>query len=305
VSEVFQKLSNNIPATELLTKLCKEGVPDKQIQDELLHKFNYKWNLETIRRTRRKLGINKKTGNDGLVVSPIKEVPTLSVPPPGLNNTEQATWFREQFKKGHLYIILKNQFTQDEIDIYMEEYGDVCTQFSDIVTSEFWGIDDLLKHRILINRQLILMKSYQEEISELTMWAANNPIKDDEDKDVKQMRIQQYRLLDQKRSDFSKVSERYDKLTAGRDKIYQNLAATRKDRIEELRGGKESFFNLVAILQSSEVERNKQGRYAALTKIASEDIKENWREPQELPNGEIDALILDGEDVIQEESVDG
>jgi hypothetical protein len=149
------------------------------------------------------------------------------------------------------------------------------------------------------------MKSYQEEISELTMWAGNNPIKDDEDKDVKQMRIQQYRLLDQKRSDFSKVSERYDKLTAGRDKIYQGLAATRKDRIEELRGGKESFFNLVAILQSSEAERNKQGRYAALTKIASEDIKENWREPQELPNGEIDALILDGEDVIQEESVDG
>lgn len=302
MSEIFQKLSSNEPAMALLKQLCESGMQDKNIREELLHKFGYKYNLETIRRHRRKLGINKKTGSDLSAKEPTKENPTPTVPPPGLNNTEQATWFREQFKKGHLYIILKNQFTPEEIDVYIEEYGDVCAQFSDIVTSELWGIDDLLKHRILINRQLILMKSYQEEISELTMWAGNNPIKDDEDKDVKQMRIQQYRLLDQKRSDFSKVSERYDKLTSGRDKIYQGLAATRKDRIEELRGGKESFFNLVAILQSSEIERDKQGRYAALTKIASEDIKSNWREPQELPDGSFDSLILDGEDIIEEET---
>lgn len=301
MSEIFQKLSNNAPATELLTKLCKEGVPDKQIQDELLHKFNYKWNLETIRRTRRKLGINKKMDHNESVKSIKENLSTSSVPPPGLNNTEQAKWFKEQFMKSHLYIILKSQFTAEEIDVYLEEYGSLCTQFSDIVTSEFFQIDEFLKHRILINRQLILMKSFQEEITELTGWSANNPIKDDEDKDVKQMRIQQYRLLDQKRSDFSKVSERYDKLVTGRDKIYQNLAATRKDRIDELRGGKESFFNLVAILQFSETERNKQGRYAALTKMASDDIKENWREPQELPDGSLEPLILDGFDIPMEE----
>lgn len=294
----FSKLSSNLPAMELLTKFCKEGMPDKQIQDELLHKFNYKWNLETIRRTRRKLGINKKINQ---TILPKENAPTSSVPPPGLNNTEQAKWFKEQFMKSHLYIILKSQFTSEEIDVYLEEYGSLCTQFSDIVTSEFFQIDEFLKHRILINRQLILMKSFQEEITELTGWVANNPIKDDEDKDVKQMRIQQYRSLDQKRSDFAKVSERYDKLVTGRDKIYSNLAATRKDRIDELRGGKESFFNLVAILQSSEVVRNEQGRYAALTKIASEDIKMNWREPQELPDGSIEPLILDGFEISTEE----
>ena len=300
MSEVFQKLSNNIPATELLTKLCKEGMPDKQIQDELLHKFNYKWNLETIRRTRRKLGINKKTENKQLVQESIKENTSFFVPP-GLNNTEKAEWFRKQFFKSHLYIVLKSQFTQEEIDVYIQEYGDLSVQFEDIVTSEQFQVDDFLKHRILINRQLILMKSFQEEITELTGWTANNPIKEDEDKDTKQLRIQQYRLLDQKRSDFSKVSERYDKLVAGRDKIYQNLAATRKDRIDELRGGKESFFNLVAILQSSEAERDKQGKYAALTKIASQDIKEHWREPQEFPDGTMEPLILDSETFIEGE----
>lgn len=301
MSEIFQKLSNNAPATELLTKLCKEGVPDKQIQDELLHKFNYKWNLETIRRTRRKLGINKKMDNNESTKAIKENASTSSVPPPGLNNTEQAKWFKEQFMKSHLYVILKSQFTLEEIDVYLEEYGSLCTQFSDIVTSEFFQIDEFLKHRILINRQLILMKSFQEEITELTGWSANNPIKEDEDKDVKQLRIQQYRLLDQKRSDFAKVSERYDKLVTGRDKIYSNLAATRKDRIDELRGGKESFFNLVAILQSSEVERTKQGRYASLTKIASDDIKENWRKPQELSDGSLEPLILDGFEVPTEE----
>lgn len=296
MSEKFQKLSSNEPAMKLLAELCNSGTSDKQIKDELLHKFGYAYNLETIRRHRRKLGINKGPDHN----KSAENIPSSFVPP-GLNNIEKAEWFRNQFKMGHLYTILKNQFTQDEINVYVAEYGEVCTQFEDIVTSEYWGIDDLLKHRILINRQLILMKSFQEEITELTGWSANNPIKDDEDKDVKQARILQYRLLDQKRSDFTKVSERYDKLVSCRDKIYQNLAATRKDRIDELRGGKESFFNLVAILQSSESERNKQGRYAALTKIASEDIKEHWREPQEFPDGTNEPLVLDGFDIPTEE----
>jgi len=289
MADVFEKLSSNIPAKELLAKLCKEGVPDKHIQEQLFHKFNYKWSMETIRRTRRKLGINKKpeTPKDTSI--------TASVPPPGLTNFEKAEWFRNAFKNNHLYIILQSQFTQDEIDVYIEEYGNLCTQFEDIVTSEFFQIDDFLKHRILINRQLILMKSFQEEVIELTGWSANNPIEEDESKEAKQFRIQQYRLLDQKRTDFAKTSERYDKLVAERQKIYQNLAATRKDRIDELKGGKESFFSLISVLQSSEAERNKQGRYAALTKISSEDIKEHWREPQELPDGTIEPLIIDGE----------
>lgn len=303
MGDTFQKLASNIPAITLLKQLYESGMSDKEIQKELLHQFSYNWNLETVRRARRKLSVNKKAENNKPVLESAKEHASFSVPP-GLSTVEKSEWFRDQFKMGHLYTILKNQFTQDEIDVYMAEYGDVCTQFEDIVTSEYWGIDDLLKHRILINRQLILMKSFQEEITELTGWSANNPIKEDEDKDVKQLRIQQYRLLDQKRSDFSKVSERYDKLVAGRDKIYQNLAATRKDRIDELRGGRESFFNLVAVLQSSEMTRNEQGRYAALTKIASEDIKKEWHKPQELPDGTTDVLILDGETFTEEEAIE-
>lgn len=302
MGDTFQKLASNAPAMELLKKLCVSGMSDKEIQKELLHKFSYNWNLETVRRTRRKLGINKKSENNQSLPLPTKEITkTFSIPPPGLGDSEQAEWFRKRFKESHLYIILKSQFTNDEIDVYIEEYGNLCVQFSDLVMSEYFQLDEFLKHRILINRQLILMKSFQEEITELTGWSANNPIKEDEDKDVKQLRIQQYRLLDQKRSDFAKVSERYDKLVTGRDKIYSNLAATRKDRIDELRGGKESFFNLVAILQSSEVERTKQGRYASLTKIASDDIKENWRKPQELSDGSLEPLILDGFEVPTEE----
>lgn len=296
MANVFEKLSSNVPATELLSKLCKEGMSDKGIRDELFHRFGYKWSMETIRRTRIKLNINKEPE-----VSPKEMFNTSSFPPPGLSTNEKAQWFRGSFKTNHLYVILQSQFTQEEISVYMEEYGNLCCQFEDIVTSEFFQIDDFLKHRILINRQLILMKSFQEEIIKLTEWSTNNPIQEEESKDIKQFRIQQYRLLDQKRSDFSKTSERYDKLVAERQKIYQNLAATRKDRIDELKGGKESFFSLVSMLQSSEAEREKQGRYAALTKIASEDIKSHWREPQEFPDGTIEPLIIDGETFSEEE----
>jgi hypothetical protein len=208
---------------------------------------------------------------------------------------EKSSWFRDQFKKSHLFKTLKNQFTTDEINGYLEEYGSLCCQFEDIVFSEFFQIDDFLKHRILINRQLDFMKSLQEELTSMTQWLAQNPIVEDESKDKKTQRIERFKKISETRMDLNKASERYDKLSAERNKISQNLSATRKDRIEELKGGKESFFSLVAALQASESERNEQGKYAVLTKIASEDVKKAFRKSVQLSDGTMEPLLMDGE----------
>ncbi|KKK53649.1 hypothetical protein LCGC14_3092680, partial [marine sediment metagenome] len=88
---------------------------------------------------------------------------------------------------------------------------------------------------------------------------------------------------------------RYDTLVKERQTIYKSLCATRRDRIDELRGGKDTFFELVAKLQHSEAERNEQGRLAQLTKLASEDIKKEFRKPTEFPDGSVNSIIMDAE----------
>lgn len=282
-----ERLPSNPKAMGILKKLSEEGVEDKQICEALLKDCGYSWNIETIRRNRRKLGINKK--NKEIIANDENQV----LPPPGLKEKEKADWFRKQFKITHLYTTLETQFDSEEINNYIKEYGSLCCQFEDIVTSEFFQIDDFLKHRILINRQLVLMKSLKEEIDASTTWVASHPMKEGENKDDVQTRVQEYRKLDTKRGDLGKANERYDKLVAERQKIYQNLAATRKDRVEELRGGKENFFTLVALLQASELERNNQGKYAELTRMAAEDIKNEFRKPQVLPDDTLEPLIMD------------
>jgi len=80
-----------------------------------------------------------------------------------------------------------------------------------------------------------------------------------------------------------------------RQKIYNSLAATRKDRLDELRGGKETFLELVGILQHSQEDRDRQGRFAELTKLAADDIKDKFRKPVEFPDGSQSPIIMDSE----------
>lgn len=291
----IQSLAKNPKAMALLKKFAEQGWRDKKIQDVLTQEFGCEWNIQTIRRNRKKMGVIKcESGKLD------KSRPILSVPLPGLEDHEKAGWFREQFLKSHLFGELKSQFHASEIQGYMEEYGDVCCQFEDIVTSEFFQIDDYLKHRILINRQLKLMKDLQYQIAEVVQWISSHSfdskeleIEPDKQKELNRARVYQIRRLDDLRNAMKSANDRYDKLCEARQKIMANLAATRKDRQEELRGGKDTFFQLVSNLQSSAAEREKQGRYAKLTELAAQDIKKVFRKPVEFPDGISRPIILD------------
>ena len=290
-----ESLAKNPKAMALLKKLSEQGWRDQKIKDALAQEFQCEWNIQTIRRNRKKMGIIKcESGKLD------ENRPTLSVPPPGLEDHEKASWFREQFLKSHLFVELKSQFHASEIQGYMEEYGDVCCQFEDIVTSEFFQIDDFLRHRILINRQLRLMKDLQLEVSEVVQWISSNPfdsqeleMEKDQRAELNRERVEQARRLDDLRGAMKAANDRYDKLCDARQKIMNNLAATRKDRQDELKGGKDTFFQLVNNLQSSAAEREKQGRYAKLTQLAAKDIKKAFRKPVEFPDGEMRPIILD------------
>ncbi len=286
-----KKLSLNPKAQQLLAKCAEQGLSDKEIQQQLTSECGYEWHVKSISRCRRNIGVVKKTGRP--IKVDIPDSPMLASPPFGLNDVEKACWFKDQFKKTHMYQTIKKQFEPDEVGTYLEDFGLLCCQFEDIVVSEFMQIDDFLKHRILVDRQLVLALALQRRIDILGAWFIEHPKKDDEGKDTIKFRLMQQRQMDDFYKQLKVVNDRYDTLVKERAKIYSALNATRKDRLDELRGGEETFMDLVAKLQHSEKERNRHGRFAELTKLAAEDVAENFRKPNEFPDGSISPIIMD------------
>lgn len=288
-----RRLSSNSKALKVLADCIKQSLPDKKIQQRLVQECGYEWTLDTISRRRRAMGVIKKPGKS--INVDVIDTPRLTIPPHGLSDSEKANWFRDQFKKTHLYRTIQKQFETEEVEVYIEDFGLLCCQFEDIVVSEFMQVDDFLKHRILVDRQLILSRSLQRQITDLQTWFVMNPKVDKEDKDIIRFRLLQQRQLDDKHRYLKNVSDRYDNLVKERQKIYISLAATRRDRLDELKGGKQTFFELVSKLQHLQDERDKQGRFAELTRIASEDIKNEFRKPTEFPDGSVEPIIMDSD----------
>jgi len=284
----YKRLSSNPKALKILADCAKQGLTDKKIQQRLAQECGYQWTTDTISKRRRQMGVVRNQGQPTNVDSPM-----LTIPPHGLSDPEKANWFRDQFKKTHLYTTIQKQFEPEEVSTYLEDFGLLCCQFEDIVISEFMQVDDFLKHRILINRQLILARSVQTQIADLQEWFILNPKVEGEHQDTIKFRIVQQRQLDNKYRYLKIANDRYDALVKERQKIYSSLAATRRDRLDELKGGKETFFELVSQMQHSQDERDRQGRLAELTKLASEDIKEEFRKPTQFPDGSVEPIIMD------------
>jgi hypothetical protein len=295
---MIPSLSKNDYAMSLLKAYVAEGKKDHEIVDLLKDKCGHRWGLSTVRRVRRKFLGSKKS--DKAIENKDGHNIALSIPPPEITNDQKADWFRNQYRKTHLYLLLKDQFSDDEITTYMEEYGHICCQFEDIVLSEFFQIDDFLKHRILVNRTLSSLKTLLEEIDDIRIWIQNNKPREDEDEMEKKERNSKFIQLDSKRKSLAQSNDRYDKLLAARDKIYQSLSATRKDRIDQLINSKQTFFSLIVAMKSSEKIRDKEGTYAELSKIASGDIEEQWHQPIDFDDGESEPILLDENSILEE-----
>jgi len=294
-----QKLGCNVDAMELLEDLCRKNILDKDIQAALLDKFNYKWTLNSISRQRRKIGYNKRDKTK-LRLADINQT-NMTVPPKDMDKDMKPTWFRQQFKKTNMYRTLKKQFDKDEIEIYIDNYGNLCCQFEDIVLSEFFQIDDFLKHRILVNRELISVKDIKYTMEEINKWIDKNPTSDTDTGEIKKMRLQYVRKKEEYYRQLKQCNDRYDRLLSEMNAIYKNLNATRRDRLEEIKGGRESFLEIVSDIQASAKERESQGKYAALTKIAADDILDEFRKEQVFPDGSKDCIILDYKSEIRDD----
>ena len=213
-----------------------------------------------------------------------------------LNDEERKEFFARQLKNSKFYTLLTKSFSEEELDYYCEEYGALCVQFSDILSSERRQLDELIKIQILINRALAYIKRTDDEVATyakmIDEFRKSHDMKEDEE--AQAIDDQNIYLVRQMSSACQQMSNDYNKLLASKNSILESLNARRKDRIDQLTNKKTTFAGLVEAIMQDDVKAI-QGRHIALIKSSRENLKKKWTKPSVYCDGSSDIILYDDE----------
>jgi hypothetical protein len=285
---------------EQVLKICSEcrDKTDEQLSQEL------NLPLSSVARTRlKKCGIKRAGGGQ----SRLKTVDPKTVDPVHPYerdlNSDLATdkgkeeWFREQFLNSKFYQQVKQQFTQDEVELYLEEWGALCVQFEDVVATEKRQIDEFIKLEIMENRLLKNVKITEDEIGNVIEEIETLRKGEVEDDITLQKRDQELiYLVNIMAGQAKSMGAEHLKLINAKNDILEQLNARRKDRIDHIKNTKTSFLGFVELLNNKEV-RDIQMRRAELIRMAKDKKLKDWRSKNLFPDGTVDPYLIDSETV--------
>lgn len=256
----------------------------------------------TITKIRKKFGIHK--GQNGRILEVDKKKAEQSGRLNELMSEEQRIqFFKTQFVNSAYYDAIKNQFTDEEIQFYLEEWGSLCVQFEDIIATETRQVDEYIKTAIMGNRIGTYLKHIQLEImkrtEETTLLYSR---KDLSDEDMRE-RDEEVRILVQHMSEISRqLASDLHKNTELKEKLLENLHSRRKDRTDHLRKSANSWQAVIVAMEDREI-RKVQGNYMELLRLAKEREKKRFRKEITFPDGSKDCILLDDQSEIAETEI--
>jgi CheY-like chemotaxis protein len=266
-------------------------------------------NIKTIIKARRALGIKKDIG--GRLKNVFDNVSQDEIAPQLLQASQQLTeqqrkeFFKTQLTNTLYYDQLKKQFSKEEIDFYLEEWGSLCVQFEDIVATEKRQIDELIKAEIMGNRILRHIQNTEEEITnlqqEIETFRATNDVNNSPELQEKDTVLST--LVRTMAAVSGAMTNDYQKNVNTKNGLLNELNARRKDRVDQLKKSTTTFLGLVESLRQREI-REHQGRHIELVRIAKEKKKSEWRKPNKFPDGSLDCLLLDDKSQLPTGAVD-
>lgn len=276
----------SIPLTDQEQKYIVDNCLTKT-DAELSRELNR--DVRTIRAFRKKSGVEKR--QDGKISYIGRADKPTAVPS---KYEEASKFFQEQFKNTLYYKALKDQFTEEEIDYYLEEWGSLCVQFEDIVATEKRQIDELIKAEIIglrIMRNVKLAETVIEELqNQINVLRSKKDVVTDEDARIVDEQLSWYigRLVGQSNAMTSDYRDNVDL----RNKILTELNARRRDRIDQLRKTGTTFAGLVQAFRDNAI-REAQGKQLELVRIAKNKKLNDWRKITKFPDGTKDAVVFD------------
>jgi CheY-like chemotaxis protein len=256
--------------------------------------------LKTIIGARRKLGINKKSA--GKIDSLENANPNAAIAQAQasyqLTETERKEYFKTQFVNSLYYTNLKEQFTKEEIDFYLEEWGSLCLQFEDIVATEKRQIDEYIKMTLMGFRILRNINAIEEEIKQIEREIAElrrkypNIEKDPMAEEARERDSALMSLVMTMNGQSKSMSIDYQRNLEMRTKLLGELNARRKDRLDQITKRDKTFLGFIQEFRDRQV-RETQGRRLELMRQAKEKKKDEWHKSITYIDGTKDCILLD------------
>jgi len=186
--------------------------------------------------------------------------------------------------------ILKNQFTDDELETFLYHWNNTIKQFrDDVVHTEELQIIDMIKLNILMDRLLKEEKETDELIQSLQKMVSDAKADGDLDRDeIFDTERQIANLIASKGS----ISMQYRELLKEKNKSLDKLKATREARVKDIEAIKTTMTGwLREIVKSPEI-RHKWGLEMEKHRIAADVEFERLSEYHEYEDGMVDQPFL-------------
>jgi hypothetical protein len=264
-----------------------------------------KRDIRTIATARKKLGIKKTKGGRVEIYDSTNSTKNAVIPASQrMTEDQRKEFFKTQLTNSLYYQNLKDQFTKEEIDFYLEEWSSLCVQFEDIVATEKRQIDELIKAEIMGNRILRNVKITEQQIAllidEVDELRKAHDMEGDEE--AQERDIQLMNMIRTFAAQSQVMSNDYQKNVGLKNSLLNELNARRRDRVDQITKRGTTFLGLVESLRDRDMREN-QGRHMELVRMSKEKKRSEWRKPITFADSTQDCVLMDEHSVIPEKEI--
>ena len=216
------------------------------------------------------------------------------------NDTANYRTHEYRIKSSPVWSDLKEEFTTEELQMFIFHYGRIIDQFKDdVLPTEEWQIIDAVKLEILMNRYLKQQHSVTKKIDEV-----NKELHKERNKRgvLDPIRIEQLeRQASSFRASLDNINLVYREMLNKKNGILKEMKATRDARVKDIQSGKTTWSGMLAKLIENKDLRAKLGEKLEMMRIASEVEYQRLSELHTYSDGTVDQPILNSDNIITEE----
>lgn len=222
-------------------------------------------------------------------------------------DVESITQFiKRKFKKGltkeefaaysledrPYWIELRQQFTEDELELFKYHWSRIIAQFKDdVFPTEELQVVDVIKLEILMNRCL---KGNKDNIEQINVY--DQMIKDERSRDKDQQDtdyiINLERQVASLRASQESLNRDYRELQAKKASMLREMKGTREQRIKRLEDSKQSFTSWVAAMMQDPERMKRYGIEMEKMRAAMKKEEERLSSFHKYEDGTVDQPFL-------------
>ncbi len=204
--------------------------------------------------------------------------------------------------KGRTYYKeLKNQFTEDELEMFEYHFKKMWSQFKDdVFHTEEMQIIDTIKLELLMNR---ILKSQQDNQNLISHYEREIQVEKSVDKDQRDIDVimNLERSIAVTRASQETLSKDYKDLQSRKATMLKDLKGTREQRIKQIEDSKQTFASLIKTMATNPSVRIKMGLDMEKMRLAAEAEKERLGGYHQYEDGVVDQPFLTPQTLLRED----